>query len=646
MHKRIFGVIGLGVLVAALMDLPTVRAQRVDDNAVTAAADAFGNTVGFQTIGLYSPSNARGFSPTQAENLRIEGLYFDQQTFSSNPTLFSRSDMRIGIAAQTYSFPSPTGIADYTLRTPGDVSLLSVVLTHGPLDMSTFELDAQYPLVKDTVSVGVSVADWNNFDYGLAARSASRAFSTILRIRPGEHTEIVPFVGYVHSGEHEELPLVYGDGIDPVPPFNQQHLPTQSWTSWGWNELTAGVIAKSNLSGSWSLTGGLFRSYVRNTQSFYDLLLAPMSNGSADHVVDVIPPLTASSYSGDLRLAWRMMNGDHAREFTLAVRGREVAREFGGDSLTDLGPISIYQPANVAEPQLEFSTPNTDDVRQTGIGANYNERWHGVGTLSLGVLRTDYSRTVAMVGLPSSPERTSQVLPTASFTLDAGRHATIYASYTRGLEDSANAPASATNNGEPPPATPTWQADGGIRLGPLKGVQVLLGAFDVHKAYFNLDTADRYERLGVISNRGLEGSMTVNDNAGLKVVGGVVLLKPVIDTTMPPPGGAAVVPVGPVPRTININIDYAPASWGRWAIAAQWKSLSSRAEISSYRVELPALSTLGFSVRSKLTLFDHPCSVRLDAANVTNATGLTITSLYYVSPQLGRNYTLTLAADI
>jgi iron complex outermembrane receptor protein len=300
----------------------------------------------------------------------------------------------------------------------------------------------------------------------------------------------------------------------------------------------------------------------------------------------------------------------------------------------------------VAEPQLRFSAPNKDDVRQTGIGANYNERWQGLGTLSLGVLRTDYSRTVAVAGPPSSQERTSQILPTASLTLDAGRHATLYATYTRGLEDSANAPASATNNGEPPPATSTWQADGGIRWAPLKSVRVLLGAFEVHKAYFNLDTADRYERLGDISTRGLEGSVTVNDNDGLKVVGGIVVLKPVIDTTLPQQGGAVVVPVGPIPRTININLDYAPASWSRWGIAAQWKPLSSRAEINSDRVDLPGLSTLGFSVRSKLTFLGHPCSERLDAANVTNATGLTISSFYYVYPQLGRNYTLTVAADI
>jgi len=67
------------------------------------------------------PTNATrrfAFNPTQAGNLRIEGLYFDQQTPTYNAALFSGSEMRIGVAAQSYPFPSPTGIADYKLRTP------------------------------------------------------------------------------------------------------------------------------------------------------------------------------------------------------------------------------------------------------------------------------------------------------------------------------------------------------------------------------------------------------------------------------------------------------------------------------------------------------------------------------------------------
>jgi iron complex outermembrane receptor protein len=41
-------------------------AQRADENAVTAADDAFGTKVGSQSIGLYDAEHVRGFSPRAA----------------------------------------------------------------------------------------------------------------------------------------------------------------------------------------------------------------------------------------------------------------------------------------------------------------------------------------------------------------------------------------------------------------------------------------------------------------------------------------------------------------------------------------------------------------------------------------------------
>src|ERR1700681_1102501 len=177
------GVSALLFAMTSLVALPAA-AQRADDNAVTAASDAFGVTVGLQTIGLYGPLNVRGFNPAQAENLRIEGLYYDQQITSSNPFLFNRSDISVGIAAQSYSFPSPTGIVDYKLRTPGDAPLVSVLLTRGPLNTAVAGVADQCPLVKDVLGAAFSVARWNNFDCNYARGSGNVGFSLLLRIRP------------------------------------------------------------------------------------------------------------------------------------------------------------------------------------------------------------------------------------------------------------------------------------------------------------------------------------------------------------------------------------------------------------------------------------------------------------------------------
>lgn len=53
--------------------------RRSRENAIAAAEDAFGTSIGRETIGLYDSGSVRGFSPTTAGNVRVEGLYFDQQ---------------------------------------------------------------------------------------------------------------------------------------------------------------------------------------------------------------------------------------------------------------------------------------------------------------------------------------------------------------------------------------------------------------------------------------------------------------------------------------------------------------------------------------------------------------------------------------
>ena len=621
------------------------RAQRANENAVTAASDAFGTVVGSQTIGLYSPTNARGFSPTQAGNLRIDGLYYDQQPQQSNPYLFSGYDMRVGVAAQSYAFPSPSGIADYKLRAPGNSLLASAVLIRGPLDIASAEIDAQLPVAKDLLSIGLIAAAERGFDYNYARISNRRAVSLLLRFTPSPGTEVLPFVGYIHNTEWQQTPLVFADGIHPLPLFNEQELPVQSWTDWRWNQLTAGVIARVSMANGWSLRAGLFRSTDENYRNFNPLFLEPMTNGIADQVMDVAPGRIATSYSGDLRVTKTKASENHRRELTFAVRGRHVERNFGGDSVTDLGPINIYQPVSIPQPQLMFSAPSLDKVRQSGVGVNDIERWKDRGSLSLGILITDYTRSVTAPGEPKNDQRSTVVLPTVSFTVNPMRTVTLYGSYTRGLEDSPIAPPAAVNRGEPPPATPTWQVDGGVRAVVQDHLQLLLGAFRVQKSYFGFDTSGRYSNIGEISSKGVEGSATWSDAEGLTLVAGAVWLWPEVTRSAAQLNAMGDVPIGPVPGTVNLNLDYMPRAWRGWGTSLQWTWLSARVETSDDRYRLPPLNALNVGVRYLLKLSTQQFSARLDIGNVTNATGLTLSSEYLVVPQLGRNYTLTLAAD-
>lgn len=629
------------VVLAATM---SAWAQRADENALTSAGDAFGTSVGAQTIGLYSPTNARGFNPTQAGNVRIEGLYFDQRTVTFNSALFAASQMRIGVAAQSYLFPSPTGIADYSLRKPQGETSLSIVATHGPLDASTLEFDAQASLLKDVLSASSSLLYLHDEDFLGGQKSHNTEFSLLLRYQPSDSIEILPFYGLLTGSERREIPYVFADGLQPVPQFEAILLPAQPWSSWAWRQTNAGVIAKGRFDRGWSMTAGAFRSEELEPRVFNDLLLGPSLDRTADHVLDVVPPQGMRSYSGEVRLSHLSVQGDHRRQVEFTVRARQVERHFGGDSVTDFGRVAIdpYVPLN--EPAIVTSASNRDDTHQHGLGVSYSERWQGVGALNLGILKSTYERSISTPSQVSSPQRANPLLPTLSFTLELGPGLSLYGSYVRGLEDSANAPTRASNRGEPAPATASRQTDGGIHWVLSNNLDFVLGAFQVHKPYFNVDSNDVYRQEGRITNQGLELSATMTPLNGVKVIAGFVRNHPQVDFSVGP--ASSQVPVGPVPSTINLNGDFSLPSWHGWGGSVEWTRLSSRTETDDGRFELPPLSTLNVGLRWARRCLDHPCSVRLDVNNVTDASGLTISSQYIVLPQLRRNYTMTAAIDI
>ena len=145
----------LAVVVAAAA-LPA-WAQRAGENVLSSAQDAFGTTVGNESIGLYTSRDVRGFNPVEAGNIRLEGLYFDRQF--PNPSeifinsLVSRSSVRVGLSAQSYLFPAPTGIAEVNLRIPGDKLITSAVAQYGAYSRASLEVNSDIPVVAERFSM-------------------------------------------------------------------------------------------------------------------------------------------------------------------------------------------------------------------------------------------------------------------------------------------------------------------------------------------------------------------------------------------------------------------------------------------------------------------------------------------------------------
>ena len=182
-------------------------AQRTDDNAVTQSDDAFGKSVGDEQIGIYNPYDVRGFSPVDAGNVRVEGLYFDQQ---SNPTdrLVNGNTVHVGISAQGYPFSAPTGIADYELRRPGAKTLVSIGLQYGPWDGKLAEFDAQIPIDGERLGIaaGAGIYRETNPFHGTPKTTS---LAILGHYAPSAGIEIIPFWSRIRYRDDEGQPIIF-----------------------------------------------------------------------------------------------------------------------------------------------------------------------------------------------------------------------------------------------------------------------------------------------------------------------------------------------------------------------------------------------------------------------------------------------------
>ena len=160
---------------------PAFAQDRTGDNAITQAEDAFGFSVGRETIGIYSANSARGFSPTSAGNVRIDGLYFDPQNPLAS-TVSDSSSIKVGLSAQGYPFAAPSGIVDYSLRQLDNRSAASIIVNADAYGSYGVEVDGSLPLSR-TLVLGYGITG-NHVEFPDGTDNFNHGQGLLLRWRP------------------------------------------------------------------------------------------------------------------------------------------------------------------------------------------------------------------------------------------------------------------------------------------------------------------------------------------------------------------------------------------------------------------------------------------------------------------------------
>jgi len=620
------------------------QAQRADENAVSAAEDAFGTRVGNENVGLYSATSARGFNPQLAGNMRIEGLYYDQQGLFGSRMQRSQT-MRVGLSAQSYPFPAPTGIVDISIVMPAARRVVSFAEQYSdPIGGSLTSLDIVTPIIKDKLGFAGGIAyligpnDYNGWYDNVGGGG-------VLRWTPRESVEILP-LAYYSASTLEVQPLILPGGAYLPPEMDRSVFLGQPWAVRKVEDRTFGLITRGHVTDDWQLQVGVFDSKNDRPENYSILYRNVQKNGDA--LLDIVgsPHHVSAGTSGEARLSGVTTRGDFRHTLHFAARGRDTRRTFGGTTTVAFGPTTVNGFHSVAEPAFVYDMRDRDVVRQITPGVSYVGQWAKVGEFSAGLQKSFYRRRFGKENATPAETRSAPWLYNATVAVRPTDDLALYASYTRGLEEFGTAPDNAVNRGQPVPAALTEQIDAGVRYRIKPGLNLVAGVFEISKPYFDRDQANVYTDVGGLRHRGVEMSLTGQVAPGLTVVAGAVLLQARVSGLSVERGLIGPIPPGLPPAKYLLNVQYALPALKGFSVDTQLNIDESHYANRANNFRIPTAVTWDLGTRYSFTVFEKRANLRFQVRNVTNAYGWTVDGASgRIAPTSPRRYVVRLAAD-
>ncbi|WP_068874343.1 MULTISPECIES: TonB-dependent receptor domain-containing protein [unclassified Phenylobacterium] len=631
-----------GLVAACVFAAPgEALAQRVNDNAVAGADDAFGASIGNERVGLYSSSEVRGFSPITAGNIRLEGLYIDRPA-SFTDRLVESNVVRVGLAAQSYLFPAPTGVVDFRVRPAGDRRVVSVLAGYGPMGGGRLELDAQVPIT-ETLSVAAGVAGFDD-EYASGADAVFGSYAIAARWRPAADVLVLPFWSRVDAWDRETSPL-YVAAPGTIPPrVARRRYVGPDWADYRNIATNYGVLGHARLPGGFDLAAGLFRSVNDTRENHAHLLRDVRPDGTARRRISRDPRQQLASTSGEVRVSRAFVTGDWAHRLHASVRGRKRDSRYGGGASVDYGATDVAEVLDVPEPAFALGARTRDKVGQWTGGLAYDLRWQNRGALTVGLQRTDYRKTVGRPDGAVAATEDPAWLYNAAASWTVTPRLALYGSVTRGLEESGIAPDSAANRTQALPAIITDQWDAGARWVLPQDMRLVTGVFDVTKPYFAPDEANVFRQLGSVRHRGVEISLTGSPVEGLTLVAGAVIMRPRVTGEPVAQGRIGRKPVGQTERVLTVS--------GTWALPVDGLSLTFAANHHGRRVadqlnraHVPAATILDAGLRYRFDIAETPALLRFQVSNLTNEFDWKVVSSGAFELNAPRTATLFLTLD-
>lgn len=618
--RQLFVVVAVA---AASLQSRAVRAQHAADNPITAADDAYGLTLGLESVGIYNPGLVRGFSPQSAGNVRIDGLYFDEQG-SLSKRVVEGSTIRVGVSEIGYAFPAPTGIVDYELRHSGDDTPSATVIANvGPYEAWGISVDGSVPLMGNALvlPIGVSIQrstqtpSWGPFPgYTSAVKSAG----VTPLWAPNDRIIVRAILDWQQTSAAKTFPLFFTAG-DFLPPTIPTGYLGQNWAEGRTVTKNLGALVAAKLTDVWALKAGIFRSQIDYPISYADSYTNIQPSGRSEHLIVRYPDQNTSSSSGEVRLTGTFTARDWRQQLTFMARGRDTNARYGGDDVVDEGPAVIGVLVQSPQPQFTYSARTSDRADLWSAGSAYRVDWRKIAEFEIGIQDENYRETVVSPGAPDSQVSAHPVRVYSNAAVELTSQWTLYVGYTQGLENSGAAPNAAQNSGAVLPASLTWQVDSGVRYLVTPKLKIIAGVFELQKPYFNLDTNNVDRELGVQKAKGFELSVAgepveyLHVNIGT-IYGRVSILGP--DLAAERVGSVAV----GQPRLMYVaNTDYTLPWYPAASLDVSATHFGAAPESVDNGIYTPRVTRVNFGGRYTFTAFGKQTTLRVQLQNALSA---------------------------
>lgn len=622
-----------------------VIAQRAGENILTSATDAFGTSLGRDNFGLYTTMSVRGFSPTQAGNNRILGLYFDQLGGVTRG-IRQGASVKVGLSTLGTPFPAPTGVVDTMVRVPGDKGLGSTTIGLQEHWKANYEIEKELRFSDAAAITLGGLAEYRNVVNGDRGRLVGMGATG--RFRPAPGVEIIPFLGsFTRNREFSAQRWFTRDRLQPLQQVDRNAIIGPSWAADTESSTNGGIVTRIRPDSVWDIDIGLFRAVQIRSESHSILVRDIDAQGTGQRIVISDPRQLRTSWSGEVRVARRFNTGALNHRLLASVRGREVNARIGGAARVDFGRFGLNERIEPPRPTFNYGPLTSDQVSQRIYGLGYEGRWGSFAEVAGGIQYNDYNKRIDAPGQPLVllVDRPIQFNGTAAINLSP--RLALYGAFTQGLEETGAAPPEAVNRNDLLPAQRTQQMEAGLRLRLPANLTLNAAAFKIEKPLIALDDQLFFRPRGTLAHKGIEASLAGAPMAGLTILAGGLFLDAVNSGEDVDAGRLGPRAVGRSRLSGRLAVNWRPNKGASpWSFDLVVEGNGPQAATRDNFTQSVAGIDIDLGLRYRFKVGDNAAVVRLSVNDLTNAYRWTVAGDGAWAPNQPRSVLAFLTVDI